>query len=69
MAKIKHERMIGLTDAIDVALGMVEEFTGLKPTTYCRQAIREKLVRDGLLQPPSAHFKNNNNTVQTVLAG
>jgi hypothetical protein len=59
MAKIKRERMIGLTDQIDAALMVVEDFSGLKPSQYCRQAILEKLVRDGFMQhPAAAHFKN-----------
>ena len=39
MAKIKRERMIGVTVAIDSALALVEDFTGLKPSAYCRVAI------------------------------
>ena len=42
MAKIKRERMIGLTDAAEAALAMVEDFSGLKPSQYCRQAIIEQ---------------------------
>ncbi len=62
MAKrIKRERMIGLTDAIEAALTMVEDFTGLKPSQYCRVAITERLVKDGFMQHPgAAHLKNNN---------
>ncbi len=60
MAKIKRERMIGITDAIDAALAMVEDFSGLKPSQYCRQAILEKLVRDGFMQHPAAARLNNN---------
>ena len=61
MAKIKRERMIGLTDAIEAALATVEDFCGLKPSQFCRQAIIEKLVRDGYMaHPAAAHFNNNN---------
>ena len=61
MAKIKRERMIGLTDAIEAALATVEDFSGLKPSQYCRQAILEKLVRDGyMIHPAAAHLKNIN---------
>jgi hypothetical protein len=68
MAKIKRERMIGITDAIDTALALVEDFTGLKPSAYCRVAILERLVKDGFMQhPASAHF-HNNNTPQKVAA-
>jgi hypothetical protein len=39
---------------------MVEEFSELKPSQYCRLAIKEKLIRDGLMQHPAAvHFNNN----------
>ena len=59
MAKIRRERMIGLTEEIDAALAMVEDFSELKPSQYCRQAIKEKLIRDGLMQHPAAvHFNN-----------
>jgi hypothetical protein len=61
VAKIKRERMIGLTDAIDAALAMVEDFSGLKPSQYCRQAILERLVRDGYMQHPGAVHLNKNN--------
>ncbi len=59
MAKIKRERMIGLTENIEAALMMVEDFSGLKPSQYCRQAILEKLVRDGFMQHPAAAHRNN----------
>ncbi len=69
MAKIKRERMIGLTDQIDAALMLIEDFTGLKPSQYCRQAILERLVRDGfLVHPAAAHMKNNNKSPQAVPA-
>ena len=61
MRKIKRERMIGLTEAIDAALGMVEDFSGLKPSQYCRFAIQERLIKDGLMEHPAAvRFKNIN---------
>jgi hypothetical protein len=61
MQKIKRERMIGLTENIDAALALVEDFTGLKPSQYCRQAILERLVRDGFMKHPGAVHLNNNN--------
>jgi hypothetical protein len=61
MAKIKHERVIGLTAEIEAALSMVEDFSGLKPSQYCRVAILERLVKDGFMVHPAAiHLKNNN---------
>jgi hypothetical protein len=68
MAKIKRERMIGITDAIDAALAQVEDFTGLKPSAYCRVAILERLVRDGFMVHPAAAHLHNNNTPQKVAA-
>jgi hypothetical protein len=59
--------MIGLTEQIEAALTMVEDFSGLKPSQYCRQAILERLVKDGFMQHPAAvHLKNN--TPQKVAA-
>ena len=58
--KLNGRRMVGLTDAIEAALTMVEDFTGLKPSQYCRQAMLEKLVRDGFMQHPGAARLNNN---------
>ena len=60
MAKVTRERMVGLTENIDSALTLVEDFTGLKPSQYCRQAILERLVKDGFLQHPGAARLNNN---------
>jgi hypothetical protein len=68
MAKIKRERQIGITLAIDAALAQVEDFTGLKPSAYCRVAILERLVRDGFMQHPAAAHLHNNNTPQKVAA-
>jgi hypothetical protein len=68
MAKIKRERMIGVTVAIDTALGMVEDFTGLKPSQYCRVAILERLVKDGFMAHPAAAHLHNNNSPQKVAA-
>jgi hypothetical protein len=59
MAKIKRERMIGITDAMDTALLLVEDFTGLKPSAYCRVAILERLVKDGFMQHPGASRLQN----------
>jgi hypothetical protein len=60
--------MIGITDAIDAALAQVEDFTGLKPSAYCRVAILERLVRDGFMAHPAAAHLHNNNTPQKVAA-
>lgn len=51
-AKIKTEMSVGLTDEIQTALVMATEFVGMKPSQFGRQAILEKLVRDGFLRHP-----------------
>ena len=63
--------MIGITDAtdaIDTALALVEDFTGLKASAYCRVAILERLVKDGFMQHPASARFQNNNTPQKVAA-
>jgi hypothetical protein len=51
-AKIKNEMSVGLTDEIKSALEMATEFVGMKASQFGRQAILEKLVRDGYLRHP-----------------
>jgi hypothetical protein len=51
-AKIKTEMSVGLTDEIQTALIMATDFVGMKPSQFCRQAILEKLVREGFLRHP-----------------
>jgi Asp/Glu/hydantoin racemase len=47
---IKHEAMIGLTDSMKTALEIATEFQGVKTSTYGRQAILERLVREGFME-------------------
>ena len=51
-AKIKSEMSVGLTPEIESALQVATEFQGMKPSQYGRQAILEKLVREGFLKHP-----------------
>ena len=51
-AKIKTEMSVGLTDEIQTALIMATDFVGMKPSQFGRQAILEKLVREGFLRHP-----------------
>ena len=51
-AKIKNEMSVGITDEIKSALEVATEFAGIKASQFGRQAILEKLVRDGFLRHP-----------------
>jgi hypothetical protein len=53
VAKIKSEMSVGLTPEIEEALQIATEFQGMKPSQYGRQAILEKLVREGYLRHPA----------------
>ena len=56
-AKIKTEMSVGLTDEIQTALIMATDFVGMKPSQFGRQAILEKLVREGFLRHPGiSHY-------------
>jgi hypothetical protein len=58
-AKIKSEVAVGVTDEIKSALEVVENFCGLKPSQFGRQAILEKLCREGYLRHPGfARYEN-----------
>jgi hypothetical protein len=52
-AKIKSEMSVGLTPEIEEALKVATDFVGMKPSQFGRQAILEKLVREGFLRHPS----------------
>jgi hypothetical protein len=51
-AKIKTELAVGVTEEIKSALEIATEFQGMKPSQYGRQAILEKLVREGFMKHP-----------------
>ena len=51
--KIKSELAVGVTEEIKSALVIATEFQGTTPSQYGRQAILEKLVREGYLQHPA----------------
>jgi hypothetical protein len=52
-AKVIKEMSVGLTEQIESALQVATEFQGMKPSQYGRQAILEKLVREGYLRHPA----------------
>ena len=57
VAKIKSEMSVGLTPEIQSALQIATEFQGMKPSQYGRQAILEKLVREGYLRHPAMRYE------------
>jgi hypothetical protein len=59
-AKIKTEMSVGLTPEIQEALQVAVEFQGMKPSQYGRQAILERLVREGFMKHPMhKHWQNS----------
>ena len=52
VAKILTEMSVGLTPEIDAALEIAADFSGLRPSQFARQAVIEKLVREGYLETP-----------------
>ena len=63
-AKIKSEMSVGITDEIRSALEIATEFAGIKPSQFGRQAILEKLVREGYLRHPMQALWENSNAHQ-----
>ncbi len=69
VARIKAELMVGITDEIKAALEIATEFSGMRPSQYGRQAILEKLVREGYLKHPGmARLERNNGVAAQVAA-
>ncbi|MGA8697163.1 MAG: hypothetical protein WB689_25660 [Xanthobacteraceae bacterium] len=60
-AQITEEIMVGLTEKIRDGIENACEDSGMKPSQYARQAIFEKLVREGYLSKPS--FKKFENSL------
>lgn len=58
-AKIKTELAVGVTDEIRSALEIASDFSGLRPSQYGRQALLEKLVRDGFMRHPGLTRREN----------
>jgi hypothetical protein len=52
-ASITKELMVGITEKILTGISAACEDTGMRPSQYCRQAIFERLVREGYLSKPS----------------
>lgn len=61
---ITRELMVGVTEIIRQGIDVACEGYGMRPSQYCRQAIFEKLIRDGILPPPTLRRVNNNSVPQ-----
>jgi len=51
-ARILSELSVGITPEIEKALDIAVEFSGMKASQIGRQALLEKLVREGYLRHP-----------------
>jgi hypothetical protein len=58
-AQITVEMMVGITPKIKDALEYACEDIGMKPSQFARQAIVEKLVREGFMTRPNFQRFNN----------
>jgi hypothetical protein len=65
-AVITEEIMVGITPKIKEAIEFVCSLNGMKPSQYARQAIFEKLVREGVIEAPS--FRRNNSAPSELQA-
>jgi hypothetical protein len=57
-AQITCEMMVGITPKIRDAIENACEDIGMKPSQFARQAIVEKLVREGFMTRPLQRFNN-----------
>jgi hypothetical protein len=58
-AQITSEIMVGLTEKIREGIEVACACNGMKPSQFCRQAVYEKLVSIGALEPPSFRRLSN----------
>jgi hypothetical protein len=61
MATIDHEIMVGITEKIKDALEAACEFNGVKQSQYARQALADRLAREGFMHRPT--FKKFDNSI------
>ena len=66
-AKIKTEMTIGISDEIKAALQVAIQFVGTTGSQFARQAILEKLVRDGFMRHPAQALWEKTNAHQNPL--
>jgi len=60
-ARIKAEVVVGVTAEMGEALENAVNYIGTTQSQYSRQALLEKLIREGFLAPPMP--KSNNSAV------
>jgi hypothetical protein len=59
-AQITVEIMVGITPKIKEGIEIACEYSGMKPSQFARQAIVEKLIKDGIFERPTLRkFENN----------
>ena len=58
-AQITEEIMVGFTKIQREGIEMVCACTGMRPSQYVRQATFEKLIRDGVIEPPNFRCLNS----------
>ena len=64
--RVTLEMSVGLTETISEHLQQAVEYQGIKASTFGRQAILEKLVRDGWMRHP---MQDRINAAATVNSG
>lgn len=64
-AQITSEIMVGLTEKIREGIEIACACNGMRPSQYCRQAVFEKLVREGVIEPPT--FRRLSNSAPSEL--
>jgi hypothetical protein len=52
-AQITSEIMVGITEKIREGIEVACAINGMKPSQFARQAIYEKLCREGVIEPPT----------------
>ena len=61
---VSHELFVGLTPSMRAALEIATRFSGMKSSTWGRQAILEKLVREKYLAHPLQELAENAKAAQ-----
>jgi len=64
--KIEIEMSVGLTPQMREALEIATTFQGSNPSQYTRQAVVERLVREGFLEHPGQKYATAANATATA---
>jgi hypothetical protein len=62
--QITYEIQVGVTDAIKDALEAACEFNGVKASQYARQALADRLAREGFMHRPT--FRKFDNSIPQI---